>query len=62
MRDGLSRVEAGSNTSTVALRVVGDDEEGSIVSETVPGDSDPRMTALARASSNYKLQTRPLVS
>jgi hypothetical protein len=28
-------VEAGSNTSTVALRVVGGDEKGSIESETV---------------------------
>jgi hypothetical protein len=27
----------------------------------VPQDSDPRMTALARASSNYKRQTCPLV-
>jgi hypothetical protein len=31
----LSRVEAGSNTSTVALRVVGGDEKGSLESETV---------------------------
>jgi hypothetical protein len=30
-----SHVEAGSNTSTVALRVVGDDEKGSLESETV---------------------------
>jgi hypothetical protein len=30
-----SRVEAGSNTSTVALRVVGGDETGSLESETV---------------------------
>jgi hypothetical protein len=29
------RVEAGSNTSTVALRVVGGDEKGSLESETV---------------------------
>jgi hypothetical protein len=28
-------VEAGSNTSTVTLRVVGDDEKGSLKSETV---------------------------
>jgi hypothetical protein len=28
-------VEAGSNTSTVALRVVGADEEGNLESETV---------------------------
>jgi hypothetical protein len=32
---GQSRVEAGSNTSTVALRVVGGDEKGSLESETV---------------------------
>jgi hypothetical protein len=31
----LSRVEAGWNTSTVALRVVGGDEKGSLESETV---------------------------
>jgi hypothetical protein len=30
-----TRVEAGSNTSTVALRVVGGDEKGSLKSETV---------------------------
>jgi hypothetical protein len=30
-----SRVEAGSNTSTVALRVVGGDEKGSLECETV---------------------------
>jgi hypothetical protein len=30
-----SLVEAGSNTSTVALRVVGGDEKGSLESETV---------------------------
>jgi hypothetical protein len=30
-----SRVEVGSNTSTVALRVVGGDEKGSLESETV---------------------------
>jgi hypothetical protein len=29
------RVEAGSNTSTVTLRVVGGDEKGSLESETV---------------------------
>jgi hypothetical protein len=56
---------AGSNTSTVALRVVGGDEKGSLESETVkygpPRDSDPGMTALARANSNCKRQTRPLV-
>jgi hypothetical protein len=31
----VSRVEAGSNTSTVTLRVVGGDEKGSHESETV---------------------------
>jgi hypothetical protein len=30
----VTRVEAGSNTSTVTLRVVGGDEEGSLESET----------------------------
>jgi hypothetical protein len=61
---GVSRVEAVLNTSTVALRVVEDDEKGSIESQTVKyghGDSDARMTALVRASSNCKRQTRPLV-
>jgi hypothetical protein len=33
--EAYSRVEAGSNTSTVALRVVGGDEKGSLKSETV---------------------------
>jgi hypothetical protein len=32
---GPTRVEAGSNTSTVTLRVVGGDEKGSLKSETV---------------------------
>jgi hypothetical protein len=32
---GDTRVEAGSNTSTVTLRVVGGDEKGSLRSETV---------------------------
>jgi hypothetical protein len=31
----VTRVEAGSNTSTVTLRVVGGDEEGNVKSETV---------------------------
>jgi hypothetical protein len=31
----VTRVEAGSNTSTVTLRVVGDDEKGSLKSGTV---------------------------
>jgi hypothetical protein len=58
-------VEAGSNTSTVTLRVVGGDEKGSLKSETVKymvqKDSDPRKTTLASASGIYKRQTRPLV-
>jgi hypothetical protein len=60
------RVEAGWNTSTVTLQVVGGDEKGSLKSETVKyghefsRDSDPRKT-LARASSIYKRQNRPLV-
>jgi hypothetical protein len=33
--DSLPRVEVGSNTSSVALRVVGGDEKGSLESETV---------------------------
>jgi hypothetical protein len=33
--EGRLRLEAGSNTSTVALRVVGGDEKGSLKSETV---------------------------
>jgi hypothetical protein len=35
MVDNSSHVEAGSNTSTVALRVVEGDEKGSLESETV---------------------------
>jgi hypothetical protein len=35
VNSGGSRVEAGSNTSFVALRVVGGDEKGSLESETV---------------------------
>jgi hypothetical protein len=31
----IARVEAGSNTSTVTLRVVGGDEKGSLKSETI---------------------------
>jgi hypothetical protein len=31
----MTRVEAGSNTSTVTLRVVGGDEKGSLKTETV---------------------------
>jgi hypothetical protein len=35
MTIGATRLEAGSNTSTVTLRVVGGDENGSLKSETV---------------------------
>jgi hypothetical protein len=62
-----SRVEAGSNTSTVTLRVVGGGEKGSLKSETVKygrksqGTRTRKKTVLARASSIYKRQTRPLV-
>jgi hypothetical protein len=60
-------VEAGSNTSTVTLRDVGGDEKGSIESQTVKygheshGSRTPKMSSLARARSNCKRQTRPLV-
>jgi hypothetical protein len=61
-----TRVEAGSNTSTVILRVVGGDEKGNLKSDSkiwsrVSRDSDPKKTALARASSMYKWQIRLLV-
>jgi hypothetical protein len=61
-----TRVEAGSNISTVTLRVVGGDETGksqiwdSKMWSRVPRDSDPRMTALGRDSSIYK--NRPVLS
>jgi hypothetical protein len=89
-RYSCARVEAGWNTSTVALRVVGGDEKGtqclghpvpggykigdlalqvwgSLESEAVKyghesrGTMTPRITALARASSNCNRQTHPLV-
>jgi hypothetical protein len=37
----MTRVEAGSNTSTVTLRVVGGDEKGSLKYETVKYDHEP---------------------
>jgi hypothetical protein len=49
-----TRVEAGSNTSTVTLRVVGGDEKGSLKSETVKYEK----TMLARTSSINKRHTR----
>jgi hypothetical protein len=39
-----ARVEAGSNTSTVTLRVVGGDEKGSLKSETVKYGHESQMT------------------
>jgi hypothetical protein len=35
LHSGLTRVEAGSNTSTVTLRVIGGDKKGSLKFETV---------------------------
>jgi hypothetical protein len=61
-------VEVVLNTFAVILRVVGGDEKGSLKSDTVnygsrvPRDSDLRKTTLARASSIYKRQARPLVT
>jgi hypothetical protein len=58
--------EAGSNTSTVTLRVVGGDENGSLKSEKVKYDcqyqesQDPRKTALARPAAYTK--ARPVLS
>jgi hypothetical protein len=55
-------VEAGSNTSTVALRVVGGDEKGSLESETENIVTSP--TGLGPendCAGNCKRQTRPLV-
>jgi hypothetical protein len=39
-----TRVEAGSNTSTVTLRVVGGDEKGSLKTETVKYDREMQGT------------------
>jgi hypothetical protein len=58
IKDSGFLLEAWSNTSTVTLRVV---EGDSKIWSRVPWDSNPRITALARASSNSKQQTRPLV-
>jgi hypothetical protein len=58
-------MEAWSNTSTVALRVVGGDEKRSLESETVKcghgSHGTQKIIALTRTSSNCKRQTRPLV-
>jgi hypothetical protein len=61
-----SRLGSRSNTSTVTLRVVGGDEKRGLESETVKyGDGHkglgPEINSLARANSNCKRQTRPLV-
>jgi hypothetical protein len=40
----ISRVEAGSNTPTVALRVVRGDEKGSLESEIVKYGHEPHRT------------------
>jgi hypothetical protein len=40
----ISRVEAGSNTSTVTLRVVGGDQKGSLEYETVKYGQEPHRT------------------
>jgi hypothetical protein len=56
-----SHMEAGSNTSTVALRVVGGDVKWTLESEAVKYDRQSQGTAVARTSSNCKRQTRPLV-
>jgi hypothetical protein len=56
-----SRVEAGSNISIVALRVVGGDEKRSLESETVKYGHESHGTTLTRASSSRKRQTRPPV-
>jgi hypothetical protein len=60
------RVETGSNTSTVALRIVGGDEKGSLKSETVKYGRESQGTRTRErlcleGPAAYKLQTRPLV-
>jgi hypothetical protein len=42
--ESTNRVEAGSNTSTVTLRVVGGDETGSLKSQTVKYGHESQMT------------------
>jgi hypothetical protein len=61
IRSRESRVEAGSNTSTVALRVIVGDETGGLESERVKYGRESHGTPLARVSSNFKRQIRPLV-
>jgi hypothetical protein len=61
------RVEAGSNTSTVTLRVVGGEEKGSLKSETVKyglkshGTRTRERLRWQRPAAHKKRQTRPLV-
>jgi hypothetical protein len=59
-------VEAGSNTSTVTLRVVGDDENGSLKSETVKYGHESQGTRKRerlgwRGPAAYTKLTRPLI-
>jgi hypothetical protein len=61
-----TRVEAGSNTSTVTLRVVGGDENGSLKTETVKYGREIQGTRTRerlrwRGPSAYTKDTRPLV-
>jgi hypothetical protein len=61
------RVEAGSNTSTMTLRVVGGDEKGSLKSETVKyglksqGTRTKERLSWQGSAAFIKKQTRPLV-
>jgi hypothetical protein len=61
----LTRVEAGSNTSTVTLRVVGGDEKGSLKSETEYGSeyqgTRTRERLRRQVSAAYK-KDRPVLS
>jgi hypothetical protein len=66
LKGRVTRVEAGSNISTVALRVVGGDGKGSPESETVKycmvtSPTELGTPSLARARSRSERQTRPLV-
>jgi hypothetical protein len=62
----ISCVEAGSNTSTVTLRVVRGDEKGSLKSETVKYGYESKGARTQerlrwRVPAAYTRQTRPLV-
>jgi hypothetical protein len=65
--DSLTCVEAGSNTSTVTLRVVGGDEKGRLKSEIVKYGSEYQGTRTRERlrwqgpAACIKRQTRPLV-